>query len=289
MILNQEEYDHKGVVWSSICLLWRNLQVNFVSLFIVWIERMTSDLLYCTTRSTKTSKLNKNDVSLRVLALGSLNLENDEVRNWLKQDLIEWGKTRFLIAIEQNNQKGGISSRPKIEYNFLGLPVPSSEYKSVPMTLLVQNPFMNRNFSSTSLKLLEFKPKSEKVEFVFDLWVNGVNIGNVVNYEKYTKKLKKWLSQSNLTDSQLTDSINNYKKGIDLFLVLDVNSRKRHSKSHDRMKKKIQKLDILWEKVKAWKVEFDEKLFEHQDRSSLKGKHHGFTYSVSQASSNYSR
>ena len=36
--------------------------------------------------------------------------------------------------------------------NCKGIPVPSSDFRDVPLTILFQNPFMNSNMSSTSMK-----------------------------------------------------------------------------------------------------------------------------------------
>jgi hypothetical protein len=129
----------------------------------------------------------KRHVSIRVIILGALNLENDEIKCRLKQELINLGSL-YMLILEQNQQKQAEFSRPNLEYNFLGVPVPSIDYKSVPMIILVQNPFMSSGFSSTNLKNLEFTVKGDKANSVFSYKINNFDIGEVINFEFTTLK-----------------------------------------------------------------------------------------------------
>lgn len=125
----------------------------------------------------KDFKIKKCDVKIRVLAIGCLNLENEEIKYKLSRP-----ESCIMIKTEQNK------SKMEAELNCLGLPMPSVDYKDPPLTLLTQNPYMWGGFLSSSLKSVNFTPLCEKATSIFSYQINGYDIGRVINFKRKALK-----------------------------------------------------------------------------------------------------
>lgn len=87
----------------------------------------------------KDFRIKRSEVKLKVLAISTINLESEEIRNNQKENLI-FNYNNFDKFKMFNDS------------NWKGIPVPSNDFKDVPLTIFFQNPFMNNNLSSSSMK-----------------------------------------------------------------------------------------------------------------------------------------
>ena len=93
-----------------------------------------------------------------------MNLENEELKQFSKDEII------FNVKI---NSKSNAFAK----WNWNGLPCPTKEYEETPLTLLVQNPFMNRNYSWMSFKHVDFNLADINYSSIFSFKLNNQMIG----------------------------------------------------------------------------------------------------------------